>query len=75
MNNLEKMIEEWKDDPTPEKVESWKFEICTALSCVRSDLLPNTVGETYETSARLVKNAIRELKYLIEICEEVLKDA
>ena len=72
--NLEKMLDEQKEDLTPEKIESWRFEICSALSRIRSDLLPNTTGETYETSERLVKDAIKELKYLIEICEEVLKD-
>ena len=72
--NLEKMLEEWKADPTPERIESWRFEICTSISRIRSDLLPNTTGETYETSERLVRDAIKELKYLIEICEEVLKD-
>jgi hypothetical protein len=70
--SLEKMLEEWKADPTPEKVESWRYEICTTLSRIRSDLLPSE--KTYETSERLVKDAIKELKYLIEICEEVLKD-
>jgi hypothetical protein len=70
--SLEKMLEEWKADPTPEKVESWRYEICTTLSRIRSDLLPSE--KTYETSERLVRDAIKELKYLIEICEEVLKD-
>jgi len=74
MNNLERMLAEWKEDPTPERVESWRFEICTTLSSIRSDLLPNTTGETYETSETLVRDAIKQLKYLVEICEEVLKD-
>ena len=70
--SLEKMLEEWKADPTPEKIESWRYEICTTLSRIRSNLLPSE--KTYETSERLVKDAIKELKYLIEICEGVLKD-
>ncbi len=74
MNNLEKMLAEWKEDPTPERIESWRFEICTSISRIRSNLLPNTTGETYETSETLVRDAIRELRYLVEICEEVLKD-
>ena len=69
MNNLERMLAEWKEDPTP---ESWRYEICTTLSSIRSDLLPSE--KTYETSETLVRDAIKQLKYLVEICEEVLKD-
>ena len=70
--NLEKMLEEWVADPTPERIESWRYEICTTLSSIRHDLLPSE--KTYEASEALVRHAIKELKYLIEICEEALKD-